>query len=286
MLNTNWIDKKLYPFKNQHITLSNGRMHYIDEGEGQVILFLHGTPTWSFVYREYIKTLSKSFRCIAIDHIGFGLSKPNEGFVGTPENHSKNITEFVQHLKLDEIILALHDFGGPIGLGFANENPELISKVVLHNTWLWETKTNPEIQKADKLLNTRFGKFLYLTMNISPKILLKKGFHNKRKLTKQVHKHYLKPFPTKRSRIALYQLFQSLIGSSDWYQEQWERLSSLRDKEWFIIWGTKDEFFPIEYLEKWIQKVNPKRTVRLDSGHFLQEEVPEKCILEIENFLK
>ena len=74
-----WVEDSLYPFDSRIIELEAGKMHYIDEGKGEVLLFVHGTPTWSFVYRKLIKELAADYRCIAIDHLGFGLSEKVEG---------------------------------------------------------------------------------------------------------------------------------------------------------------------------------------------------------------
>ena len=98
-----WIDSKLFPFKSHFIDLSAGMMHFVDEGSGDVLLFVHGTPTWSFLYRNLIKYFSKHFRCIAIDHLGFGLSEKPNNFDGSPESHSKNLGEFISKMNLTKI---------------------------------------------------------------------------------------------------------------------------------------------------------------------------------------
>ena len=180
-----WIDTTLYPFENRFLQLETGNMHYVDEGKGETILFVHGTPTWSFLYRDFIKELSKENRCIAIDHIGFGLSEKPDSVPGTPEWHAQNLSEFIKKMNLQNITLVVHDFGGPIGLAAGIENNDRINKVVLFNSWLWATKQNQEAQKIDKLINSRLGKFMYLNMNFSPKVLLKKGFANKKNLSKR-----------------------------------------------------------------------------------------------------
>lgn len=281
-----WLDTNLYPFNPEFIQLETGKMHYVDEGEGDVILFIHGTPTWSFLYRDFIKSFSKNNRCIAIDHIGFGLSEKPMDFNGTPQDHAKNLSEFVNKLNLKNITLVVHDFGGPIGLAFANENHEKIKQVVMFNTWLWETKNNPSTQKIDKILNSGIGKFLYLKMNFSPKVLLKKGFYEKKKLSKQVHKQYIRPFPNKESRYSLLKLGKSLVGSSDWYQEQWLKLTVLENKPWLILWGTNDEFITPEYLNKWKERLPNAQIKEFDCGHFVQEEKTEESINAINEFLK
>lgn len=281
-----WLDTTFYPFEHKYIQLAQGKMHYVDEGKGDVILFVHGTPTWSFLYRDYVKELSKNYRCIAIDHIGFGLSDKPVSFDGTPQSHSKNLNEFIEKLNLDSITIVVHDFGGPIGLSSAINNHERIKQVILFNTWLWETKHNEEAQKIDKIINSRMGKFMYLKMNFSPKFLLKKGFYNKSLLHKNIHKQYINPFPDKTSRLSLLNLGKSLVGSSDWYEEQWNGLTTLEDKSWLILWGTKDDFIKPSYLQKWKQRLPQAIVKEYECGHFVQEEKTKETITEIKSFMK
>lgn len=284
-ISQSWIDTELYPFEIKYLPLEKGNMHYVDEGKGEPILFVHGTPTWSFLYRDFIKELSKEHRCIAIDHLGFGLSEKLDSAHYTPEWHSENLSQFINKMNLQNITLVVHDFGGPIGLSTGIGNSERIKRVVLFNSWLWETKISREAQKIDKMVNSAIGKFLYLNMNFSPKVLFKKGFANSKNLSKEVHKHYIKPFPNVKSRKPLLMLAKSLVGSSDWYQEQWEQMDKLELKPWLIIWGNKDKFISKEYLEKWKVRL-PKAEIRkVESGHFVQEEKPIESIEYIRHFM-
>jgi haloalkane dehalogenase len=288
MINNNsneWLDKSEYPFESKYVDLENGRIHYVVEGEGEIILFVHGTPTWSFLYRNYIKELSKTNRCIAIDNLGFGLSEYQSGFDGTPKSHSDNLVEFIEKMNLSNINLVVHDFGGPIGLSAAIHNSERISKVIMFNTWLWETKSNKEVVKIDKIINSFLGKFMYMKLNFSAKVLLKKGFYQKSKLTKQLHNQYIGPFLDSKSRVSTYYLAKSLLGSSDWYQEQWQKLDNISNKKWLILWGKKDSFLTIEHLKKWRSRLPKAKVVELESGHFLQEEDFDKTLSEIKLFL-
>jgi len=280
-----WLNENLYPFKNRYMDLKNGRMHYIDEGDGEILLFIHGTPTWSFLYRNQIKILSKKYRCIAIDHIGFGLSEKPVDFRGTPQDHGQNLEEFINKLGLQNINLVVHDFGGPIGLSFAIQNPDKIKKIILFNTWLWETKTNKDVQNVDKILNNWIGKFLYLKLNFSPKILLKKAFFKKERLTSEIHNQYIQPFKSVKSRWSLLKIGKSLLGSSDWYQNQWLKLSAIESKPWLILWGNKDELLKTEFLDKWKQRLPHAKVLEFESGHFIQEEKGKEASIAISNFL-
>lgn len=284
--NPEWLDSTLYPFKNKYIQLESGKMHYVDEGKGELILFVHGTPTWSFLYRDYIRELSKNHRCIAIDHIGFGLSdKPSE-FEGSPQAHSNNLKEFIEKLKLENFTLVVHDFGGPIGLAYAVSHPENIKNIILFNTWLWETKNNLEVQKINRIINSSLGKLLYLHFNFSAKVLLKKGFYDQKLLTKTIHKHYTKPFPNKESRFGPLNLGKALYGSSDWYEEQWGKISKVQNKPILILWGMKDEFITPNYLQKWRRQFKNADVHELKCGHFVQEENTGQGIKLIRHFLK
>ncbi|MEW6602891.1 MAG: alpha/beta fold hydrolase, partial [Nitrospirota bacterium] len=119
-----WIDRKEYPFKSHSLELEMGRMHYVDEGTGEPLVMVHGNPTWSFVYRHLINGLSKDYRCIAMDHIGFGLSDKPQNWSYYPEDHAKNFDIFIERLDLHNITLVVQDWGGPIGLSYAVNHPE------------------------------------------------------------------------------------------------------------------------------------------------------------------
>jgi pimeloyl-ACP methyl ester carboxylesterase len=281
-----WVDTSIYPFESKFIRLETGNMHYVDEGQGDVILFVHGTPTWSFLYRDFIKELSSNYRCIAIDNLGFGLSESPGSFSGTPQEHAKNLDEFITKLQLQNVTLVIHDFGGPIGLSAGIKNSERVNKIVMFNTWLWATKDEKSAQKIDKTINSWLGRFLYLTMNFSPRILLKNGFSNKKNLTKSIHQHYINPFPDKNSRLPLLNLAKALVGSSDWYQSQWQQLDKLANKEWLILWGIEDEFINTDYLNKWMERLPNARINKFECGHFVQEEKTEESITAIANFMK
>lgn len=280
-----WLNTNLYPFESKYLRIEAGNMHYIDEGKGEVILFIHGTPTWSFLYRDFIKELSNNYRCIAIDHLGFGLSENPGSFPGTPELHAKNLSEFIQKLDLQNITLVVHDFGGPIGLATGIENTERIKRIVLFNTWLWAINEEKDVRKIDKTINSWLGRFLYLNMNFSPKVLLKKGFSDKKNLSKKVHEQYIKPFPNKKTRQPLWNLAKALVGSSDWYQHQWERIDTLSGKKWLILWGTEDEFITMKYLQRWKEQIPGAITHELNCGHFVQEEKTKESIKAIANFM-
>jgi haloalkane dehalogenase len=103
---------QLYPFDSRWFDSSAGRLHYVDEGRGPAILMCHGNPTWSFLYRQLIRTLQGTFRCIAVDYLGFGLSDRPPGYGYTPAEHAGVVGELVRELDLKELIVMGHDWAG------------------------------------------------------------------------------------------------------------------------------------------------------------------------------
>ena len=134
-----WLNTAEYPFTSNTFKVNNHKLHYLDEGFGETILFVHGTPTWSFDYRNIIKNLKSNYRCIAIDHMGFGLSDKPEHYDYSTRNHSKTLERFVLEKQLAPFTLVVHDFGGPIGLNFAINYPDKIKSIVILNSWLWSS---------------------------------------------------------------------------------------------------------------------------------------------------
>ena len=114
-------DENVYPFESRWFDSSAGRVHYIDEGTGPPIVFCHGSPTWSFLYRKVVAGLRDRYRCIAVDYLGFGLSERPQNFGYRISEHTTILGELIDHLQLDGFVLMGQDWGGPIGLGTATE---------------------------------------------------------------------------------------------------------------------------------------------------------------------
>jgi haloalkane dehalogenase len=175
-------------------------MHYIDEGSGEVILFVHGNPTWSFMYRHLIKRLSNQFRCVAPDYIGFGLSDKPFHTSYLPQFHAENLELFVEALDLKEITLVIHDWGGAIGMSYALDHPENVKRLVVFNTSFWSVKGIKSAEKFSKFVGGPIGRFVCRYFNAFPRFVIPYAFGDKSRLTKSAHRHYIKPFPMPESR--------------------------------------------------------------------------------------
>ena len=282
-----WLDPTLYPFRSRWLDIGPGRLHYVDEGEGPTIVLVHGTPTWSFLYRGLIEELSSSgWRVIAPDHLGFGLSDRPAGWSYRPEDHARNLEALIDRLGLREIVLAVHDFGGPIGLSYALRHPESVRGLVLFNTWMWSLRGTPT-ERVSRFMAGPVGRFLYTRMNLSPRALIPAAFGDRKKLTKAAHRHYIGAFPTAASRTAPWVLAGELIGSTSWYEALWEERSRLAAIPALLLWGMKDPTFGPDALERWRTALPDARVVEFgEAGHFVQEEAGEEAAREMRAFLE
>ena len=270
-----WLDRSLYPFTTRTFDTPDGRMSYVDEGDGPPVVLVHGTPTWSFLYRSLITSLRPQHRVIAVDHLGFGLSDKPPAAPYRPEDHARRLGALIDSLGLSDITLVVHDFGGPIGIAAALERIERIERVVVMNSFLWPLDSDPSIRRAGAIAGSWIGRVLYRYLNFSVKVLLPAGFQDRSGLTPHVRDHYAGPFATPDERMGTWAFARALLAESAWYQRLWDRRRELADKPMLLAWGMKDPAFGPAYLDRW-RDAFPHATVRQfhRSGHFVAEEVP------------
>lgn len=272
-MNTNWLNTKEYPFAHNYLTVDGAQLHYIDEGQGDVLLFVHGTPSWSFEFRNVIKYLSKKYRCIALDHIGFGLSDKPAGYDYSIQNHTATLLKLINHLQLNQFTMLVHDFGGIIGLAAAEQIPEKISKLIILNTWCRSIQDEPEYKKMKGILGSPLMPILYRYFNFSAKYILPAAFGERSRLTPEVHQQYLKPFGNASERNGTVAFAKSLLRDQDYYASIGKKLTVLKNKPVLIIWGMKDAFITEKHLVWMLEQFPAAEVVKYeDAGHFVLEE--------------
>ena len=280
-----WLDQKEYPFNSNYFNVNGHQMHYIDEGQGETILFIHGTPSWSFDFRNVIKSLSKNYRCIAIDHVGFGLSDKPEFYDYSTQNHSWTLEKFVLELGLKNITLVLHDFGGPIGLDFAIRNSQLIKRITVLNSWLWSSEGDPKYLKLKRILKSPLLPLLYKYLNFSAKYILPSSFGDN-KLSTKIKAQFTRPFENRKQRNGTLAFAHSLLDDQEWFEKLWNKRSSLSQIPILFVWGMKDPVLGPSYLEKFSEGFPNSKTVEIETaGHFPQEEQPMQVAEAIKLFL-
>ncbi|MDA0677155.1 MAG: alpha/beta fold hydrolase [Chloroflexi bacterium] len=278
-----WLDRDAYPFAPHFLDVSGGQMHYVDEGVGSPVLLVHGTPTWSFLYRNVIRRLSGSHRVIAPDLIGFGLSGKPTDWSYTLADHASNLRRLVTELNLHDITLVVHDVGGPIGLAVLFEHLERFRRVVITNTFLWRL-TDPHFTRPARLLGSRIGRLAYTRLNVSARFFMPRVFGD-RKLSDDAHMQYRSAL-ARGGRVGPWAMARELRRAGDWLEQQWQRAEMMKSMPVPIVWGEKDPTFRSRELVRWIERFPEARVARLpDVGHFIAEEVPDRLADEIEDFI-
>jgi haloalkane dehalogenase len=277
-----WLDTDAYPFVPKRFATAEGELSYLDEGHGPVVLFVHGTPSWSFEWRHVIGALVSTHRCIAPDHLGFGLSDKHERSALTPADHARRLRELVRALDVRSLSLVVHDFGGPIGLPLALDEPERVARIVVVNSFLWPNGDDPQVAKLARVLGSPLGAFLYRWLNFSPRVLLPASFGERAHLSKAVHRQYLEPFARRREREAPYALARALVGADDYYRALWARRAELSSKLEAIVWGERDPAFRERHLARWREAFPNAHIERsAHAGHFVAEEDPDAVVRAI-----
>ncbi|WNG41039.1 alpha/beta fold hydrolase [Archangium violaceum] len=279
------LPRAMFDVDHKFIELPSGaRIHYVDEGEGETLLFLHGNPAWSFQWRDLIRGLRGSYRCIALDYPGFGLSEAPAGFGFTPREQSLVVEEFVDRLGLRDVTLVMQDWGGPIGLGLAGRRPELVRRVVLGSTWAWPTDTSSPRGKFSVIAGGPLGEFVQVNFNGFASFGIKNGVV--RELPSGVLDVYLRPFrPLERRGIAAFYPGQ-ITAATEYFAEVEAGLTRLADKKALIFWALQDLGFPRADLERFEQTFPNHKTIELpNANHFFFEDTAEQMIPEIHAFM-
>lgn len=282
-----WIDRKEYPFKSNFLQLEMGKMHYVDEGRGEPVVMVHGNPTWSFLYRHLIKCLSGNYRCIAMDHIGFGLSDKPANWSYYPEAHAKNLAALIEKLGLEEITLVVQDWGGPIGLSYAVARPEKVKRIVIMNTWMWSVKNDTYYKLFSSFMGGPVGRFLIKRFNFFARVVMKKAMGDPARLSGPVHRHYLKALERPEERKGCWTFPKRIIGSSEWLENLWSQRDRIHDKPVLILWGMKDIAFRERELNRWLGLFPNCKVIKyVDTGHFVQEEKGKELCPAVDEFLE
>jgi len=276
-------DRRLFPFESRWFECAEGPVHYVDEGAGPPILFLHGNPTWSFLYRGIIIRLRKHFRCVAVDYPGFGLSARPENYGYTPQEHCAVVGALIRHLDLENLTIMGQDWGGPIGMRVALDELPRLRALVMGNTWYWpldswQMKTFAYVMSSAPLQNQILSRNLFVEKIIPLGV--------KYPLADEVLHHYREPFPTAKSRIGVAEFPRQLMEASLWLgdlaDEVEERLANV---PLLLTWGLEDVAFPRQFMERFRRDFNLVTVHRLDAKHFIQEDQPGEIATAIEDFL-
>jgi cis-3-alkyl-4-acyloxetan-2-one decarboxylase len=286
--------RKLYPFRTRTFAIDGQKISFVDEGaaEAPALVLLHGNPTWSFLYRKSISKLAERFRVIAPDHVGFGLSdKPVDPGYHTLERHVANLTALIEALKLEKITFTLHDWGGPIGLGYATAHPENVARILLMNTWGAPPPpgTKLKLPLPLRILRSKLGEWLVRKFNV----MVKRGIPSAsyRPISPEVMAGYELPFadPGSRTAMTAFERMIPLKPGDAAYGKLAEIAAGLKNIQGRveILWGARDPVFRSKLPAYMLRDRFPNSAEPLfleNASHFVPEDAPEQItdkLLEI-----
>lgn len=273
-----------YPFAPHFHAVSGGALHYVDEGpqDGEVVLCVHGNPTWSFYYRRLIAALSRERRVIAPDHLGCGLSDKPQDWSYRLADHIANLERLVLDLDLTRIHLVVHDWGGAIGTGVAVRHPERFLSISASNTAAFPSTRIPT--RIDVCRLPVFGPLAIRGLNAFARAATVMAVEKRERMTSAVRAGYLAPYGNWRDRIATLRFVQDIPlspkhASFAALQAIDAGLSQLAHLPVNLYWGERDWCFTPEFRREWQVRFPSAEVLAIeDAGHYVLEDAHEQII--------
>jgi pimeloyl-ACP methyl ester carboxylesterase len=282
-----------YPFEDRYVQLSDGTiMHYVEAGSAGLrrptYLLVHGNPTWSYMWRRVIPLLAASGRVVAVDHVGFGRSDhPADLGYHTLDRHIRNLCELAAELRLRRVIPVVHDWGGPIGLGYALQAREDLQGLALLNTWAFTRRMPVRLPAVYRVLRSKgVGTWLVAGRNV----VIEQALPRMLAEPDASMEGYRHPFPNVASRAALV-AFPRMVPDKPQHPD-WATLDRIDhslpelDVPASIVWGAQDPVFPKRFAWAFREALPKARepVFIAGAGHFVAEDRPGPVAREIENF--
>jgi haloalkane dehalogenase len=274
--------RSLYPFAS-HFALRNGaRYHYLDEGTGKPVLLVHGNPTWSFTWRNLILALRDNARCIAVDHLGCGLSDKPRPYEYTLAQHTANLVSLIDQLDLQNVTLVAHDWGGAIGLGAVLQRRHRFRRLVLLNTGAFPPPYVPWRIAACRI--PFLGQLAIQGFNLFARAALTMATERPERFPPAVQAGYLAPYDTWAHRTAVWHFVRDIPFTEvhpTWHvlADLERRLPELQELPAALLWGMRDWCFNAVCLEK-LATLLPQAEVHRfpQAGHYVMEDALEQIV--------
>ena len=278
-----------YPFESHFLPVAGGRLHYVDEGQGEVLLCVHGNPTWSFAWRNVIRRFRDRYRVIALDHLGCGFSDKPQSYSYRLADHMANLQALIDHLQLRHITLVAHDWGGAIGMGVAGRRPDLFSRLILMNTGAFRSQAIPF-----RIAVCRWpllGPLGVRGFNLFARAALSMAMEHPEKLTPAIRRGLLAPYGNWHDRVAIQRFVEDipLRPSHPSYATLVEvetGLQRLQGHPLLLIWGERDWCFTPAFREEFQRRFPQAEALPLPhAGHYVFEDALPDVLKGMEGFL-
>lgn len=278
----------LYPFASRFLDQGAVRQHYLDEGEGEPVVMVHGNPTWSFYYRGLVAGLRDRCRTIVPDHIGMGLSDKPQAYPYTLRTHIDNLEALIQHAvgEQQSVSLVVHDWGGAIACGWAARHPHRVKRLVVLNTAAFQHRRIP--WRISVCRWPLIGSLLLRGANAFVRAALTMAVE--RPLVPEVRAGYLAPYGDWASRVGVCRFVQDIPRRTS--QPSYGQLaaveaglSRLTHVPMLIQWGGKDWCFNRSFYDQWRKRFpNAEAQVYEEAGHYVLEDAGDAVLERVRAF--
>ena len=277
-----------YPFQPRFLKVDGQSLAYLDEGQGPVVVMVHGNPSWSYLYRNLITALRDGYRCIVPDHLGCGFSDKPAAYPYRLRNHVENLECLLEALAIDRCTLVVHDWGGAIGMGWAGRHPERVAGVVVLNTAAFPSPRLPL-----RIAVCRWpilGSLLVRGLNGFARAATVMAVT--RPMRPEIAQGFLAPYNSWRNRNAVHRFVEDIPMDSS--HPSWKTLVEIEQSlphlqhcPLLLCWGGRDFCFNDAFFEEWQQRFPAAEAHYFaDAGHYVLEDALTDILPLIKGFLK
>jgi len=277
-----------YPFSPRTATVAGHyNLSFVDEGKGPAVVFLHGNPSWSYLYRKMIAGLSSNYRCIAPDHLGCGYSDKPQHYSYLLRNHIDNLESLLDQLGVEKCTLVMHDWGGAIGMGWAVRHPHKVERMVVMNTAAFRSTRLP--LRIAVCRWPLIGPLLVRGLNVFARAAVHMAVA--RTMDSDVAAGFLMPYNSWANRIAILRFVQDIPLHRN--HPSWndllaieQGLGQLDKKPMLVCWGGRDFCFTKHFFKEW-QRRFPGADCHYfaKAGHYLLEDAFEEIFPLVQQFI-
>ncbi len=279
-----WLTETALPCASRFLEIDGKRIHYIDEGRGPVVLMTHGGVGWSLMYAELIRELGGSFRCIALDFPGFGLSAEPASRPGfRQQQHVLRL--FIEKLDLRDITLVTSDTSGPAALATLLESPQRFRRLVVGSAFAWPLHDYPgRLGRMVRLLASPLGFLLFIRLNLLMRIFT--FFSNRRRsMLAAVRRAYMGSVADMERRRHMSDMFRAIFAEQEFLRELEQGISAL-ELPVLLAYGRDDPALHAGFAQRW-QSLLPQARLELleRAGHFPMVDAPEELARIVRTWL-
>lgn len=281
-----WLDGEEFPFESHVVEIDGHRVHYVDEGTGPTLLFVHAGPAWSFVFRDVVEDLRHRFRCVAPDVPGTGLSTATGDYEPSIEDASRVLESLIDAVGLEAVTLVVHDVGGPVAFGVAARRPELVDRFVVVGSFGWPLSEGyPGVARFIRIATGSTFRFLNTNLNVLAR-LTSTTYGVGRRLSRPGRRVFRGPFRSKAARRNALAMLGSAIGSDGYLRDVDRALrTTLADRPVLLLFGEHDEGRAAGFQDEWERRFPDARSeVVADANHFPMADSPHRVAATIEEW--